>query len=282
MLDFRKKLIAKPGSHTRLSDIDPGFHGDLESKEAGKAELEGILAKISPLQEKLYAEKKHALLVVLQGIDAAGKDGVCWHVIQSMNPQGTYVASFKQPTDIELKHDFLWRVHQRVPALGQVAVFNRSHYEDVLIARVHNLVPEKVWSKRYNQINMFEQYLSENGVAIVKFFLYISKDEQLERFEKRLQDTERQWKISASDYAERERWDAYIEAYEAMLSNCSTEYAPWYVLPANRKWFRNLAAASIIHETLEDMKIETPKPTVDIDEIYRKYHHAVHQARNGD
>ena len=274
-MDYRKKLAVKPGSKVRLLDIDPSYHDGVEDKETGKRELADILDTITPLQEQLYAEKKHALLIVLQGIDAAGKDGVCWHVITAMNPQGTYVASFKQPTEIEKRHDFLWRVHQRTPALGQVGVFNRSHYEDVLVARVHNLVPESVWSKRYDQINMFEKYLTENSVRIVKFFLYISKDEQLDRFEKRLEDKDRQWKISASDYAERERWDDYIEAYEAMLSKCSTQDAPWYVLPANRKWFRNLAAAHIILETLQDMKIEAPKPTVDIDEIYRKYHHAV-------
>ncbi|MAM12119.1 MAG: polyphosphate kinase 2 [Rhizobiaceae bacterium] len=274
-MDFREKLRIEPGSTVRLADIDPSFHGTIKDKEEGKAALDAVLDEITPLQEKLYAEKKHALLVVLQGIDAAGKDGVCWHVIRAMNPQGTYVASFKQPTETEKAHDFLWRVHQRTPALGQVAVFNRSHYEDVLVARVHNLVPESVWSKRYRQINHFEEFLSENGVSIVKFFLYISKDEQLDRFEKRLEDKERQWKISGSDYSERERWDDYIAAYEDMLSKCSTEHAPWYVLPANRKWFRNLAAAEIIHKTLVDMRIETPQPTVDLDEIYRKYHHAV-------
>ncbi len=274
-MDFREKLRIEPASTVRLAEIDPAFHGNIKGKEEGKAELASVLGEITPLQEKLYAEKKHALLVVLQGIDAAGKDGVCWHVIRAMNPQGTYVASFKQPTDVEKAHDFLWRVHQRTPALGQVAVFNRSHYEDVLVARVHNLVPESVWSKRYRQINHFEEFLSENGVSIVKFFLYISKDEQLDRFEKRLEDKERQWKISGSDYSERERWDDYIAAYEDMLSKCSTENALWYVLPANRKWFRNLAAAKIIHQTLLDMRIETPQPTVDLDEIYRKYHHAV-------
>ncbi|QQM31698.1 polyphosphate kinase 2 family protein [Martelella lutilitoris] len=274
-MDFREKLRIEPASAVRLADIDPSFHGNIKDKEEGKAALDAVLDEITPLQEKLYAEKKHALLVVLQGIDAAGKDGVCWHVIRAMNPQGTYVASFKQPTETEKAHDFLWRVHQRTPALGQVAVFNRSHYEDVLVARVHNLVPESVWSKRYRQINHFEEFLSENGVSIVKFFLYISKDEQLDRFEKRLEDKERQWKISGSDYSERERWDDYIAAYEDMLSKCSTEHAPWYVLPANRKWFRNLATAEIIHKTLVDMRIETPQPTVDLDEIYRKYHHAV-------
>ncbi|WP_174801591.1 polyphosphate kinase 2 family protein [Martelella limonii] len=274
-MDFRKTLIVEPGSSVSLADIDPAADGGIDGKDEGRELLAGILDEISPLQEKLYAEGKHALLIVLQGIDAAGKDGVCWHVIRAMNPHGTTVASFKQPTDVETAHDFLWRVHQRVPAKGQVAVFNRSHYEDVLIARVHNLVPKAEWSRRYNQINNFEEYLTENGVSIVKFFLYISKEEQLERFEKRLEDKDRQWKISPADYAERERWDDYIEAYEAMLSKCSTQHAPWYVIPANRKWFRNLAAADIIHRTMVDMNIESPKPTVDIDEIYRRYHHAV-------
>lgn len=277
-MDFRKKLAIEPGSTVSLADINPEQDGGIESKEEGKERLAGILDEITPLQEMLYAEKKHALLIVLQGIDAAGKDGVCWHVIRAMNPQGTYVASFKQPTEVEKAHDFLWRVHQRVPAMGQVAVFNRSHYEDVLVARVHNLVSKQEWSKRYHQINNFEEFLTENGVTIVKFFLYISKDEQLERFEKRLEDTDRQWKISASDYAERDRWDEYIEAYEAMLSHCSTAHAPWYVIPANRKWFRNLAAADIIHRAMQDMHIESPRPTVDIDEIYRRYHHAVREA----
>lgn len=276
-MDFRKKLAIEPGSTVSLADIDPHQDGGIESKEEGKEKLSGILDEITPLQEMLYAEKKHALLIVLQGIDAAGKDGVCWHVIRAMNPQGTYVASFKQPTEVEKAHDFLWRVHQRVPAMGQVAVFNRSHYEDVLVARVHNLVSKQEWSKRYHQINNFEEFLTENGVTIVKFFLYISKDEQLERFEKRLEDKDRQWKISASDYAERDRWDEYIEAYEAMLSHCSTAHAPWYVIPANRKWFRNLAAADIIHRAMLDMQIESPRPTVDIDEIYRRYHHAVRE-----
>ncbi|MGV0909216.1 polyphosphate kinase 2 family protein [Martelella sp. FOR1707] len=276
-MDFRKKLAIEPGSTVSLADIDPHQDGGIESKEEGKEKLSGILDEITPLQEMLYAEKKHALLIVLQGIDAAGKDGVCWHVIRAMNPQGTYVASFKQPTEVEKAHDFLWRVHQRVPAMGQVAVFNRSHYEDVLVARVHNLVSKQEWSKRYHQINNFEEFLTENGVTIVKFFLYISKDEQLERFEKRLEDKDRQWKISASDYAERDRWDEYIEAYEAMLSHCSTAHAPWYVIPANRKWFRNLAAADIIHRAMLDMQIESPRPTVDINEIYRRYHHAVRE-----
>lgn len=278
-MDLRKHLVVEPGSRVRLKDIDPSFHGDFKHHKDAEPELQRTLEEITELQEQLYAEKEHALLIVLQGIDAAGKDGVCWHVITAMNPQGSYVASFKQPTATELAHDFLWRVHQKVPALGQIGVFNRSHYEDVLIARVHGLVPKHVWERRYDTINAFEQLLSVNKTTVIKFFLYISKEEQLERFARRLEDTDRQWKISLSDYAERERWDAYIEAFEAMLSNCSTEHAPWYVIPANHKWFRNLATASIILDTLKAMKIEPPQPTVDIDAIRRKYHQA--QAEEG-
>lgn len=274
-MDFRDRLIAKPGQTLRLSAIDPGDHADLKRHQEGEPLLRQALSRITDLQERLYAEKEQALLIVLQGIDAAGKDGVCWHVITAMNPQGCVVSSFKQPTDIERRHDFLWRVHQKVPAHGEVGVFNRSHYEDVLVARVHDLVPKQVWEKRYEAINRFEHLLVENRTRVLKFFLYISKEEQLERFAKRLDDKDRQWKISAADYAERELWDDYIAAYEAMLSHCSTDHAPWYVIPANHKWFRNLAVANIVLRTLEDMKIEPPAPTVDIQAIRQKYHEAL-------
>ncbi|MCV0428682.1 MAG: polyphosphate kinase 2 family protein [Roseibium sp.] len=270
-MEYRERLIVKPGSSVKLADIDPGFHGRHETHEKATPELEETLAKIAPLQELLYAEKKHALLVVLQGIDAAGKDGVCWHVIRAMNPQGTTVTGFKQPTAEERAHDFLWRVHKHVPGLGQAAVFNRSHYEDVLVVRVHNLAPKKVWETRYDAINEFERQLSESGVTILKFFLYISKEEQLKRFKVRLDDPARHWKISDSDYSERELWGDYTKAYEAMLERCSTSHAPWYVLPSNHKWFRNLAASQIILETLQNMKLKAPKPSVDIDVIRQKY-----------
>lgn len=274
-MSYRGKLIVKPDTKVTLADIDPGFHGHHKSHEEATPEIADNLARISDLQELLYAEKKHALLIVLQGIDAAGKDGVCWHVITAMNPQGCKVTGFKQPSAEERAHDFLWRVHPHAPALGQVAVFNRSHYEDVLVVRVHDLAPKSVWSKRYKAINDFESLLAENGVTIVKFFLYISKDEQLERFARRLDDKDRQWKISASDYAERQYWDAYIEAYEAMLSTCSTKHAPWFVIPSNHKWFRNLAVSAILRETMEGMHMKAPEPTVDIAEIRKKYHAAV-------
>ena len=274
-MDYREKLMVRPGSKVSLADIDPGFHGHHESHEKAMPELGETLSEITRLQELLYAEKKHALLIVLQGIDAAGKDGVCWHVIQAMNPQGTAVTGFKQPSHEELAHDFLWRIHRQVPGLGQVGVFNRSHYEDVLVVRVHKLAPKHVWEMRYEAINAFEKGLTKAGVSIVKFFLYISKDEQLDRFARRLDDTDRQWKISASDYTERQYWDAYIEAYEAMLSNCSTKQAPWFVIPSNHKWFRNLAVSAILRETMEGLHMKAPEPTVDIADIRKKYHAAL-------
>jgi len=218
---------------------------------------------------------------VLQGIDGAGKDGTCWHVISAMDPQGVNVTGFKQPTEEERDHDFLWRVHPHAPGRGRVAIFNRSHYEDVLVVRVHKLAPKKVWKPRYDFINDWEKLLAEeNNTRILKFFLYISKEEQLARFKERLDDPAHQWKISESDYAERDKWDDYIKAFEAALERCSTEHAPWFVIPSNHKWFRNLAVSSIIADALEDMNIQMPKPTVDIEQI-RKLYHQAEEAENG-
>lgn len=273
-MDLRKKLMVEPGTRVRLKDIDAGFHGDYASSDHAKEDLAKNVARLAELQQKLYGEKKHALLVVLQGIDAAGKDGTCWHVMAAMNPQGTAVKGFKQPTQEEQEHDFLWRVHPHAPGLGQVAVFNRSHYEDVLVVRVHDLVPQEVWSKRYELINDFEKMLAMKGVSILKFFLYITPEEQLERFRQRLDDPARQWKISEADYKERAFWDQYAAAYEDMLEKCSTKHAPWFVIPSNHKWFRNLAVSKIIEDTLDDMKLQLPAPTVDLDEIRREYHAA--------
>ena len=267
------RLRIKPGKPLKLKDIDPDFHGDLKHKEALPL-LAATLDEISDLQELLYAQKQHALLIVLQGIDAAGTDGVCWHVIRAMNPQGTRVHGFKQPSPQERAHDFLWRIHQQVPGRGEVAVFNRSHYEDVLVVRVHELAPKAIWERRYDAINAFEKGLAQAGVTIVKFFLYISKEEQLERFKRRLDDPTRRWKISESDYSERALWDKYVEAYEAMLTRCSTEHAPWHVLPSNHKWFRNLAAARIILDAMKKMDMKAPEPSVDIEDIRRRYHAA--------
>ncbi|ARN80755.1 polyphosphate kinase 2 family protein [Methylocystis bryophila] len=274
-MNLEKRFRIEPGSSVDLSSFDAGFHGDYKNEADAAIDLQKHLHRISKLQRKLYADRGHALLVVLQGIDGAGKDGTCWHVISAMDPQGVEVRGFKQPTPEEKEHDFLWRVHAHAPQRGNVAIFNRSHYEDVLVVRVHELVPKDVWKPRYDFINEWERLLAvENNTTILKFFLYISKEEQLERFRLRLDDPDRQWKISESDYKEREKWDDYIKAFEAALSKCSTRRAPWYVIPSNHKWFRNLAVSQIIADALEDMRLETPKPAVDIEEIRRLYHQA--------
>jgi len=282
MSNYLKKLIVKPNSKIRLKHLDPDYHGKHESRESALPEIQKNLQKMEPLQYLMYAENKHSLLIVLQGLDAAGKDGVVRHVLTGMNPSGCVSVNFKQPTARELAHDFLWRVHPHVPAKGSVAIFNRSHYEDVLVARVHNLVPEKVWSKRYDQINDFERLIAtENNTTILKFFLHISKEEQLERFKKRLDDPARQWKISDSDYKERDYWKDYIEAFEDVLRKTSTERAPWFIIPANHKWFRDLAISQIITRAMEEMNMQLPKPTVNLAEIRREYHQAAGAEKSG-
>jgi PPK2 family polyphosphate:nucleotide phosphotransferase len=280
-MDYREHLIVEPGHKVRLKDIDPGYRGKDESHEKAEPAIERYLAEMSALQALLYAERKHALLIVLQGIDAAGKDGVCWHVVKGMNPQGCSVTGFKQPSEEERAHDFLWRVHSRTPGVGHVAVFNRSHYEDVLVVRVHKLVPKEVWEKRYDLINEFERLLVLNNTRIIKFFLYISKDEQLERFKQRLDDPARRWKISDADYKERDFWDDYVSAYEDMLSKCSTKDVPWYIIPSNHKWFRNLAISQIICATLKDIGMKMPQPSVDIAAVRQMYHQAATQQAKG-
>lgn len=279
-MNLYKQLMVEPGSKIKLKKVDTSFHAHYESEEHAKEDLAKYVQKIDELQRKLYAEKKHALLIVLQGIDAAGKDGVCWHVVSAMNPQGTSVHGFKQPTPEEAAHDFLWRIHKHTPALGEISIFNRSHYEDVLVVRVHDLVPKKVWSKRYEMINNFESLLKNHHVTILKFFLYISPEEQLNRFRKRLDDPKRQWKISESDYTEREYWDKYLAAYEDMLEKCSTEGAPWFVIPSDHKWFRNLAVSQIIMKTLENMKMSMPEPKVDLEKIKQEYHQAFEEEKD--
>jgi PPK2 family polyphosphate:nucleotide phosphotransferase len=278
MSNYRKKLVVEPGSRIRLKHFDPGYHGKHESRESALPKIQANLQKMDQLQYLMYAENKHSLLIVLQGLDAAGKDGVVRHVLTGMNPEGCVSVNFKQPTKEELEHDFLWRVHPRVPARGSVAIFNRSHYEDVLVARVHGLVPEKIWSKRYDQINDFERLIvTENNTTILKFFLHISKAEQLDRFKKRLDDPGRQWKISDTDYKEREYWGDYVEAFEDVLNKTSTEHAPWFIIPSNHKWFRDLAISQIIVRQMKDMDMQLPKPTVDLAEIRRQYHQAADQ-----
>ena len=228
------------------------------------------IKKLDKLQYLLYADHKHALLMVFQGLDAAGKDGTIRHVMSGVNPQGCSVTSFKAPSPEEAAHDYLWRVHHAVPAFGDIGIFNRSHYEDVLIVRVHNLVPKEVWSERYEQINQFEEYLADNNVKILKFFLHISKEEQKKRFMERMDDPDKRWKISEADFNERKFWDDYTKAYEDALERCSTKVAPWFVIPANKKWFRDLAVSHIIVETLEEMKLKFPAPTIDLKKLKQK------------
>ena len=282
MSKYLKKLIVKPGSKIRLKHFDPDYHGRDESHKAALSEIQENRQKMDELQYQMYAENEHSLLIVLQGLDAAGKDGVVRHVFTGMNPAGCVSVSFKEPTAKELAHDFLWRVHPHVPAKGAVVIFNRSHYEDVLVARVHRLVPKEIWSKRYDQINDFEQLIAtENNTSILKFFLHISKEEQLARFKKRLDDRTRQWKISESDYKEREYWGDYIKAFEDVLTKTSTECAPWFIVPSNHKWFRDLAISQIIVRQMEAMGMQFPKPTVNLAEIRREYHQAEDRKKAG-
>lgn len=277
-----KRLIDRfriaPGERVHLEKLDPSYKGHEDKKEAA-GKVAKLCDKMSDLQQRLFAERKRSLLVCLQALDAGGKDGVIKHVIGSMNPDGCHVANFKEPSQEELAHDFLWRVEAQMPKRGEVGIFNRSHYEDVLIVRVHKLVPREVWSKRYDQINDFERRHAENGTCILKFFLHISKEEQLRRFEQRLDDKAKRWKISEADYTERECWDDYMRAYEDAITRCNTDESPWFVIPANHKWFRDLAISEIIVATMESMDIQVPQPTVDLEEIRRKYHSAAARGR---
>lgn len=275
---FVKDFRIAPGRHVRLRDLDPGYTGEYQKHEALE-KVEALRQKMGDLQQRLFAERKRSLLIVLQALDAGGKDGVIQHVIGSMNPDGCRVANFKEPTQQELAHDFLWRVEAQTPARGEISIFNRSHYEDVLVVRVHNLVPKSVWSRRYDQINDFEQRLAQNGTHILKFFLHISKAEQLRRFEQRLDDPAKRWKISEADYAERECWDDYRRAYEDVFARCNSGEAPWFVIPADHKWFRDLSISEIIVSTMEGMNIQVPKPTVDLEEIRREYHSAAAEGK---
>jgi PPK2 family polyphosphate:nucleotide phosphotransferase len=266
-----KQFRIKPGK-VDLKKVDAEFHGNYKNEEATIDEINENAQRLSELQALMYAENKHSLLIVLQAMDGGGKDGTIAHVMGAMNPQGCNVVSFKVPTAEELSHDYLWRIHKVTPAKGRVTVFNRSHYEDVLVVRVHSLVPKEVWSKRYNEINNFERGLANSGTTIVKFFLHIDKEEQLRRFRDRLDEPDKQWKISDSDYTEREYWDDYQQAYMDAISKCNFNYAPWYIVPANHKWFRNLIVSQILVETMESWKMKYPAPSVDLTEIKQKYH----------
>jgi PPK2 family polyphosphate:nucleotide phosphotransferase len=258
-----ERLRVKPNQRVRLGSIDPADTLDLPAKDKSKDLLEKNSERIAALQEILYAEGRRALLVVLQALDAGGKDGTTRSVFHGVNPQGCRVASFKAPSSTELAHDYLWRIHHALPARGEIGIFNRSHYEDVLVVRVDSLVPKDVWSARYEQINAFERHLVDNGTEIVKIYLHISREEQAERLRERVSDPEKRWKFSPDDLRKRAQWDDYRAAYEDAIRRCSTEHAPWYVVPADRNWVRNVAVSAIVRAKLESMDPQYPKPKWD-------------------
>ena len=258
----------KPGSRINLAKYDPNGGKDAAmGKEEGKKRTAKLNARLEELQELLYAEGKHKVLIVLQATDTGGKDGTIRHVFDGVNPQGVKVASFKKPTAQELSHDYLWRIHQHAPASGELTIFNRSHYEDVLVVRVHNLAPKSVWNRRYDHINNFEKMLADEGTTILKFFLQIDQDEQKERLQARLDEPEKNWKFAKGDLDERKLWPEYQEAFQAMLRKTSTNWAPWYVIPANRKWLRNLIISQVIVDTLEGLNMKFPPPEEGVDQI---------------
>jgi len=267
---YYKKFRVQPGSIVDLGKVDAGFKDKYESPVQALPEIEAYSQRLRELQYLMYADGRHSLLICLDGPDAAGKDGTITHLLETMNPQGCTVTGFKVPSKEEAAHDFLWRRHKALPARGQMAIFNRSH--DVLAVRAHNTMPKAVWSKRYAHINNFEKMLHDNGTHILKFYLHIDAAEQLERFKTRIQDPTRHWTIREGDYAERPFWGAYTEAFEDMMGECSTEHAPWFIIPSNHIWFRNLAISRIVAETLDSLNMHFPEPTVDINEIKRRYH----------
>jgi PPK2 family polyphosphate:nucleotide phosphotransferase len=257
-----KEYRVKPDSQLSLDTCDPDDTGEYKKTDQGKEKAKTITAQLigrfDEMQERLYANGDRAVLIVLQGMDTSGKDGTIKSVMSGVNPQGCKVVSFKAPSSEELGHDFLWRVHQKAPSKGQIGIFNRSHYEDVLITRVHGLVSDKIVKQRFNQIKEFEELLHENGTTILKFFLHISKDEQKERLEERIRNPEKRWKFNEGDLEERKLWKNYMEAFEDMMAATSTDHAPWYIVPANRKWYRNLVVADRVVSALEAMKLKTP------------------------
>jgi PPK2 family polyphosphate:nucleotide phosphotransferase len=248
----------------RPTDDADGFNG---TKAAAIERIEEQSSKLFDLQQVLYADDRHKLLVVLQGMDTSGKDGTIKHVFKMVNPLGVRVSNFKRPNDVELEHDYLWRVHHNTPRNGEIAIFNRSHYEDVLVVRVHDLVPKDVWKKRFDHIRAFEQMLADEGTVILKFFLHISKEEQGKRLLERLDNPAKHWKFEHGDIEERKYWDPYTEAYEEAISRTSTEDSPWYVIPSDKKWYRNLLISTVLVETLEGLGLHYPEPSADLVEI---------------
>ena len=264
-----KDYCIKPGVKLNLNKVNPDDTGAYKKNEEGKAKAKEataeIIAQLSGLQERLYGNATRALLIVLQGMDTSGKDGTIKHVMSGVNPQGCRVATFKTPTPLELAHDFLWRVHREAPPKGHIGIFNRSHYEDVLITRVHRQISDKQAKLRLHQIQEFEELLSESGTVVLKFFLHISKEEQRERLEERIRDPEKRWKFNVGDLEERKLWDEYMTAFEDVISATSTDHAPWYIVPANRKWYRDLVVADTVVAALEGMKLRRPPAPADVD-----------------
>jgi PPK2 family polyphosphate:nucleotide phosphotransferase len=262
-----QSIVVSPGTKIKLKDYDPDYTGEYKQKKDAEKKMRDIHLQMIELQSLLYAESRRSLLIILQAMDTGGKDGTIKHVMGGVDPQGCEVVSFKVPTPEELSHDFLWRAHKVTPGKGKIVIFNRSYYEDVLVVRVHDLVPKDVWSERYEQINYFENCLTNNNTLILKFFLHISKDEQKKRLEERLKDPTKHWKISLADLKEREYWDDYMDAYNDVLTKCSTEYAPWSIIPANKKWYRNLVIGETIVNALKGLNMKYPEPKIDVSKI---------------
>ena len=262
-----KKLMVIEGKKINLQRLSPDYNFSIDEEKAEYVLKQNLKKRMSELQYRFYAERKNGLLIVFQGIDTSGKDSTIRHVISAFNPQSCAVKAFKEPTTEDLSHDFLWRIHKRAPSRGEIVVFNRSHYEDIIQPRVHKTIHKSIWSQRYEHINAFERCLSDNSIKIIKFFLHISKEEQRKRLEERMNDPSKQWKASESDITERKFWNNYTVAYQDIINRCSNLWAPWYIIPANKKWFRNLVVALIIVDTLERMKPKFPKPTINLSEM---------------
>ncbi len=265
------RYLVKSSEEIKLKDWDPGDHNQWPGdKDGAEAELNRLVGRLSSFQDVLYAEHKHAVLIILQGMDTSGKDGAITHIFRGVDPAGVRVASFKAPSQVELDHDYLWRIHAQTPTKGEIVIFNRSQYEDVLVVRVHNLVPPEMWGQRYEQINNFEKMLAQNGTTIIKFFLHISKQEQKNRLEDRIQEPDKRWTFNPADLKERDLWDEYMQAYQVMLNKTSTDWAPWMIVPADHKWYRNLIIGTRIDNILEDLHMQYPTPDWNPEEIVIK------------
>ena len=263
-------LLVKPNTKIHLNKWNPNYQEQPDKEEAEKILNQNLMNQMSDLQYKLFADKSQSLLIILQGLSAAGKDSTIRNVMSAFNPQSCRAISFKAPSEEELSHDYLWRIHKLIPAKGEIAVFNRSHYENVIEVRVRKLISKFIWSKRYTQINEFERYLHENNIKIIKLFLHISKDEQKRKLEERMRNPLKQWKITESDITEPNYYEQYMEAYEEAIWKCSSKWAPWYIIPSDRKWLRNFAVAQIIVNTLKSMKLEIPKPKIDLSKFIKE------------